>query len=229
MGPLALIVRCVAGVGLLSLVAGSEALAVPHFGATTRTGLNDEHGGLYVDTGQQVPDDDRFRPVPKTLTKLVVRLPRGTKYAPKRTPVCSRDTWLRETCPKGSRVGSTVVHLIVPPPNDPDGLGAGCRTRGSIYHGRGRLFFVTRPSVFCTPLDREGLYLFEARFGEKGRLLTVDILDGPVNFFVLRVLSRALLRSPGRCPSSDRWSTRVTAHYDDRTKQSVLTRQRCRR
>lgn len=224
--------RSVAGAGLLMLMSTAVATALPSFERSTRVRFSEDAGrapsGLFVASGEPVPDVDRsdMKP-PKTLTKLVLRLPAGMTYAAGRTPACNIDRWIQGGCPKLSRVGITVVHLIVAPPDPRYGTGVGCLTRGSAYHARRRLLLTSVPSVFCTPLDRDGIWVGDARFAEKGRLITIDNPDGPVNFFVLRLKSRELLRTPGQCPRSRRWSTRVTAHYDDGTKDSVVTRQPC--
>lgn len=226
---MAVIVRSIAGAGLLTLVGSSVATAIPSFERSTRVELGTATGGLVVRTGEPVPDEDRDDlKEPKTLTKLVVKLPAGTRYTPRGEPACSRDRAVSDDCPKGSLVGNTVLHLIYTAP-DPRFRPAGCRTRGDIYHGRRRLILESTPSVFCTGLDRGVTTLFEAHFDKPGPVITIDNPDGPVNYFVLRLKSRELVHAPGRCPRSGRWATRVTARYDDGTKESVVTRQRCRR
>jgi hypothetical protein len=197
---------------------------VPSFDRKTRASF--ESGTLSVRTGEPLdratyPDRFDLTP-PKTLTTLVVKLPAGTTWRSRGTPTCSP-----KPCGKSAKVGGTYIDLIFPPPVPiADVTGVGCHTVGSVYHdGPRRLILSSVPEPFCTPLDRSIVYLFRAHFADKGPKLTIDVIDGPVNFMAVGV--RRLIRRPDQCPKSGRWIARVTAQYEDGTKDSVVTRQRC--
>ena len=210
--------------GLLALIAPQVASAIPSFDRTTRADF--QPGPIVrVLTGRSIDrTSDEPQPAPKTLTKLVVRLPAGSRYTPSATPRCSP-----ERCTRAAKVGVTYMDLVFPPPGGPPGgLGLPCHADGSVYNnGRNRLLLSSVPDPFCTPLDRSTSYVFRGRFTDEGQKLIIDVVDGPVEFFVMTV--RRLLKPPARCPESGRWAWRVVARYDDDTIDSVVHRQRCRR
>jgi hypothetical protein len=225
MSSTAVIVRGAVVAGLLTLISSPVASAIPSFDRKTRARFQPD-GAMQVTTGElidRLSDRVDLEP-PKTLTKLVVKLPAGTKWTNRGTPTCDP-----EPCRKSTKVGRTYIDLIFPPPVPTPGFtGLGCHTSGSVYHdGPKRLILSSVPEESCTPLDRFTIYLFRARFADKGPELTIDVIDGPVVFLAVNV--RRLIRRPDQCPKSGRWIGRVTAHYEDGTKDSVVTRQRCRR
>lgn len=217
-------------------VGAAGATASPQFKQTVRGSLFTRTLGQPTGLGYQVRivDPGAPRGVPKSATRIVIKLPAGTVYDPRGAPSCRlAEAMARDDCPRDTRLSKISngegmgVNL-----GSPDAV-AGCRYNARIFHlrGDGLLFFHDGP---CRPR------LASTADISKDGVLTIPLHEhvatppAAVSYFTVSIgrrvrRGRPLFRTPTTCNRRRGWRTRTTVTYEDGSTETTITKQKCGR
>jgi hypothetical protein len=220
--------------GLLVLVSGGVAVASPQFRQTGRASLSGTRAGAFTGAALSLTARDpgaRYGQ-PKAMTKIVVQFPAGTVYNPRGALQCTLPDESAAQCPDASQVGAGRASTHY------GELGGGeTYDRIELFHRKGGLYVVVRFEPF-TPLGQIGIVL-RAKLSKRG-VLSIDVprLPAPPGLKVVftqmamgfekQRLGNNLLTTPSKCDRRKGWRSKIVVSYEDGSKKTLESRQKCR-
>ena len=234
-GPYVLLACCA------TLAGGADAQASDQFSQSARVTLSAQHTNkpMRINLDFQARDPGAPYEKPMSAKRIIVQLPRGTRYDPGHMPACDFNEELnRDSCTKSQLIGGGFLAFNFRPTLGDaiseqnsgrisiyNATGGQVGTRGMIMYLDWELGLAFLPGVkFFASISRHSkLTIHPPYLVPQGGALTRLMLGTQTP-----ARRNPLLRSPRRCPRSGKWKTSIDFIWEDDTTGRIVTKHRCR-